>query len=122
LPASSARSIAASDVAGVATKKDDSGSDLPASAPLAQEVPEEFVRADGTKTSKAPPAPVYRNGSSSVTGLAASTVFCSHWPPNMGAGAPSTPEYTMFHRPPLADPQPLVPPMELLRTRYCWLP
>src|SRR5580692_6315660 len=49
-PASSARSIAASGVAGLATKNDDSGSDVPASAPLAQDVPDVDVCADGTNT------------------------------------------------------------------------
>jgi len=42
----------------VATKKDDSGSDLPASDPAAQDVPEEFVRTDGTKTLNLPLASV----------------------------------------------------------------
>jgi hypothetical protein len=41
----------------------------------------------------APPlASVDRKGSSSVTGLAATTVFCWQVPVNTGAGAPCTPE------------------------------
>ncbi len=58
MPAASATSIAATEVPGVATKKDDSGRDLPASVPLAQEVPEEFFRSEGTKTLNLPPASV----------------------------------------------------------------
>jgi len=39
-------------------KNDDSGRDLPASEPLAQDVPEELVCTEGTKTLKFPPASV----------------------------------------------------------------
>src|SRR5579871_6393643 len=110
-------SIAATDVDGEAMKNDESGSDEPASEPLDQEVPDEFVCADGTKTWNWPLAFAVRNGCSSVTGLAASTVFCWHCPVKTGAGAPVTPENTLFHRP---LGQPFCPPMALLRTRYCW--
>jgi hypothetical protein len=109
-------SIAATDVAGLATKNDESDLAAPASVPPAHEGPDELVRTAGTSTSYVPLASVSRNGCSSVTGLVASTVFCEPCPLNEAAGAPSTPEYTMFHS------APLTPPMELLRVRYCWLP
>ena len=51
-------SIAATDVPGFATKNDDSDSDLPASVPLAHEVPDELVCTAGTNTLDVPLASV----------------------------------------------------------------
>src|ERR1700677_1699255 len=49
-PAASSALIARTGVAGDATKNDDSGTDFPASLPLAQDVPDERVWTAGTKT------------------------------------------------------------------------
>jgi hypothetical protein len=46
--------ISGTGVAGLAMKNVDSGRDLPASVPLAQDGPDEFVRTAGTKTRNPP--------------------------------------------------------------------
>ena len=61
----------------IATKKDDSGSEEPASEPLRKFGPLESCWTDGTKALKFPLESVYRNGSSSVTGLCGSSVTWS---------------------------------------------
>ena len=76
-PASRARLIAATGVLGFATKKDDCGTEEPASEPVRKFGPLEFCWADGTKTLNFPLELVYRNGSSSVAGLCGSAVTWS---------------------------------------------
>src|SRR5487761_1122320 len=90
--------MAATGVPGLATKNAASGTDVPASLPLAQDGPDEPCWTAGTNTWSVPWESVYRKGSSAVTGLAGRT---------------------MFHRP---CGHQFAPPIWLLRTMYCWLP
>src|SRR5258708_4575216 len=91
LPRASARLISLVGVLGLASKNVERGMDRPASWPLAQDGPDELCWTAGMKTSKPPCEFEYRNGFSWVTVLVGRTVFCWHWPPNTGAGAPTTP-------------------------------
>src|SRR5579863_10782851 len=79
--------MAATGVLGFATKKDDSGSEEPASEPLRKFGPLEFCWTDGTKTLNFPLESVDRNGSSAVTGLCGSAVtWLTPMTPSVPAG------------------------------------
>src|SRR5450759_2647016 len=112
--------MAETGVVGLATKKSAIATEVPASVPLRKLGPIVLFPRAGWKTFQLPES-VYRNGSSSVTGLVGTTVFCWHCPvKTSGIGvALLTPEKTLFQRP---FGQPFALPISLLRVMNCWLP
>jgi hypothetical protein len=74
----------------------------PAVVPLVQLAPDAFVRSDGTKTRYLPVLSTYRNGFSRETGVVPSVVIGGDG--KVDAGAPCTPENTMFQTEPFQPP------------------
>src|SRR5690349_16030206 len=87
--------MVATESAGLATKKSDSGIDRPGVGPLTHVGPEELVRVAGTKTLYRPEASRNRYGRSRLTGVPGSVVYGGFG--KDCAGAPSTPANTWFH-------------------------
>src|SRR5205085_2115578 len=74
----------------------DSGSEVPRGVPLPQVTPRALVRCSGRKTRNSAPL-TYRNGFSRETGVVSSVVYGGFG--KLCAGAPCTPEKTMFQTP-----------------------
>src|SRR5215472_15931742 len=100
-PEASAALMAPTGVLGLAMKNWPIGIDVPGVGPLVQVGPVESCCTAGTNTLKPPSGPVYRYGSSWVTGLVASVVYGPGPPgtPKLCGGAPWTPANTWSHTP-----------------------
>src|SRR5262245_144631 len=86
--------MVATESAGLATKKSDSGIERPGVGPFCQVGPAESVRVAGTNTRYPPAASRYRYGRSRLTGLTGSVVYGGSG--KDCAGAPWTPAKTWF--------------------------
>src|SRR3954454_24921839 len=101
-PCASAWLIFAAPSEGRATKNWLIGIDVPAVVPLVQLAPDAFVRNAGTNTRYLPAPSTYRNGFSRETGVDPSVVYGGLG--KLCAGAPWTPENTMFQTEPVQLP------------------